>query len=89
MYGNTTTFNLDMPTGTLGPELGEELRISSPQGRSIRGYVVESTRKVHPGINPNRFKLRIRHVPLDQLADDAIEIVRYSTITPGQWRSIQ
>ena len=86
MYGNITTFTVDMATGDRSPEVGEELEIRSPMGRSVRGYVVESTRSAKSEINPNRFKLRIRHVPLGQLHDDAIEIVRYG---PGHTREDQ
>ncbi len=78
-YGHITSFNLDMPAGHRAPETGEELLVTSPKGLSRRGDVVQSCRVINSEINPNRHKLRIMRVPVEQISPDAIEVRRYGT----------
>lgn len=79
MFGMVTDFTLDLPVGGT-PEIGDELLISSPKGRSVRGYVVRTCRPVKsPFSNGSpRFKLRIMHVPTDDRFErEAMPIRRY------------
>ena len=81
VYGRTVTHYHDA-----GPEFvpyqGFEFRILSAGGRSERGYVIESSKFIG-GQHPTRYRLRLTHVPLDQLAGDAYQARRYGPGYPA------
>lgn len=75
MYGIISSFNLDLPAGGT-PQIGDDLIINSPSGRSTRGYVVQDVQAVCSKVNQNRYKLRIMRVPIDQLVSP-LPVTRY------------
>ena len=66
MYGQVTGFIFDT-NGWPAPVPGDEWKVTSPAGRSVRGYVVQSAWKVKSPVRDDRYRCRVMHVPIEQL----------------------
>ena len=68
MIGNVTNYKMDIEgADPWVPLVDDEWAITSPKGRSRRGFVCLSARKMERTTHPNRWVLRLKEVPIDQL----------------------
>ena len=58
------------------PKVGDEWRVHSPAGRNVMGYVLTGVRKVKSKIEPTRHRVRMKHVPMEQL-ENPVNVYRY------------